>query len=375
MIANPNAGDGTGPEFLQKHVVPLLESAGIACSYHQTSKASEAGALIKKHIAQSTSAVVLAGGDGTVHDALNQLFLDEITSTGVTSQRSATFTVILVPTGTANAMYHSFWLPTTGEAEAKLLPANVDPEIAPKLHSVLAYISNVKNPSSATPRPISVALAQTYPPEGSTPTHSILSCVVNSTSIHAGILHTAEKYRATIPGTERFKVAAGENIHNWGLADVELLPPPGEASVQKYDPVEKVLAPSSGSAGETQTGLEGPFFYFLSTINVNRLEPTFVTTPLALRSPPLNGAMDVVVVRPKRLEGFSEDTPQTREKFVAPAMEWFGQIYSGGEHIHHTYKEEGGGSVYMTEYFRVGGWKWTPTVRWSSIISFSEAMI
>lgn len=369
VIGNPNAGDGSGPLTLEQYVLPLLKGANVLSSYHKTSSVQEAGELIKGHITRSTGPVVLAGGDGTVHDALNHVLLEKISGSAGETHSTLPFSLILVPTGTANALYSSFWPPVSPSAAPvpivhRLLPADISPETAYKLQSVLAFVDK----TGSSPRPLAIAHAQIFASSEngktpSNPTSSILSCVVNSTSIHAGILHTAEKYRATIPGIERFKVAAGENIDNWGLATVDLQPPPGEQSILKYDPVAKKLAPFTEPG---TISLDGPFFYFLSTINVNRLEPQFVTTPLALTSPPDGAtALDVVIVRPQRKPGYAGDTADERASFVPIVMDWFGQVYNGGEHIHFKYPQNDGAEgepVFVTEYFRVGGWKWHPKV-------------
>ncbi|KAF8321819.1 hypothetical protein DL93DRAFT_2072752 [Clavulina sp. PMI_390] len=368
VIGNPGAGDGTGPAFLEQHVLPLLKASNLSYDFRKTSSAEEAGELIRAHTARSTLPIVLAGGDGTVHDALNYIYLKEVVEGAGDSTSIPALSLILVPTGTANALYNSVWPPSTAESKGRhpLLPEDTAPETTYKLHSVLAFLDAYKSQketsSSATSgRPIAIALAETFNPSAPSdpssapaPTKAILSCVVNSTSLHAGILHTAEKYRASMPGIERFKVAAQDNILNWSRAHVELVPPLGEASVLKYDPSTKQLSPSQEENGK----LDGPFFYFLSTINVDRLEPQFVTTPLAQTAPPPDGAaLDVVVVRPAHKPGYTGDSEESRKAFVDVVMAWFGAVYSNGTHLDHKYPES---EVFMTEYYRVGGWKWFP---------------
>lgn len=51
------------------------------------------------------------------------------------------------------------------------------------------------------------------------------------------------------------------------------------------------------------------------------------------------------------------------EPNLAKATKWFDAVYSDGNHIHLPYNEDREDPVYMTEYFRVGGWQWIPSVR------------
>jgi hypothetical protein len=362
-IGNPNAGDGSAIEIIEKYVLPLLRAANISCDYHQTTTPQHAGELARQHLGRSAAPIIVAGGDGTIHDILNFVFLDGFAATSASRAHAANLlSLILIPAGTANAIYASFWPSSASKMLShSLLPQDIPPGIAYKLQSVLSFIEK-----KAPPYPLSIALAQTHPTHSDStsqadPSARIICCVVASTSLHAGILHSAEKYRSSIPGIERFKVAAGENIHKWSNARVELLPISSRDPVLKYDPAQKHLVPCSE---ERSVSLDGPFFYFLSTINVDRLEPQFVITPLAKTSPPgSEGAFDVVVVRPARKPKYGGNTDEERAALAQVAMEWFGQVYRGGEHIHYTYPAENGADpVYMTEYFRVGGWNWRPEV-------------
>jgi hypothetical protein len=199
--------------------------------------------------------------------------------------------------------------------------------------------------------------------------------VVTSTALHASILHDSEALRATVPGIERFKLAAAQNATTWYRARVRLLAP-----VQRYDvasdafvPVS-VVAPYEGARnnkrstgdGEPPEVLSGPFAYFLSTVNVDRLEPLFRIAPLQRALPPPRGTrtMDVLAVRPLRdpsLEGKSGDGE--RERFKERLWGMFGEAYQDGAHIHARYDAQDGnadGQQPVVEYFRVGGWEWIP---------------
>jgi len=111
--------------------------------------------------------------------------------------------------------------------------------------------------------------------------------------------------------------------------------------------------------------LDGPFAYFLSTVNVDRLEPAFCIAPLASRFPPADASFDIVIVRPLRDPSIALDTPAARAAFVAKLSAIFQGAYRNGSHIDLRYgpngeigMEEHGEAV--VEYLRCGGWEWIP---------------
>jgi hypothetical protein len=199
-------------------------------------------------------------------------------------------------------------------------------------------------------------------PEGSPASaisDGVISIVVTSTALHAAILHDSEALRASVPGTERFKLAAAQNATTWYRARARLLAP-----VQRYDVNADAFVPVSGE--EDALELQGPFAYFLSTVNVDRLEPLFRIAPLQRALPPPPGAltMDVLVVRPLRdlsLEGKSGQ--EERERYKERLWAVLGRApYQDGAHIRALYgtqdgKEDG---LPIVEYFRVKGWEWIP---------------
>ncbi|KAH9174251.1 hypothetical protein EDB89DRAFT_1954009 [Lactarius sanguifluus] len=180
--------------------------------------------------------------------------------------------------------------------------------------------------------------------------------VVTSTSLHAAILHDSEALRASVPGIERFKIAAAQNATTWYRARARLLEP-----VQRYD----VASGAFVTLAEEQQELLGPFAYFLSTVNVDRLEQHFRIAPLQRSLPPPHGTqtMDVLIIRPLRdpsLEG--KDGEAEREGFKDRIWGALGGAYQDGAHVHARYANPDGkkdGPV-VVEYFRVGGWEWIP---------------
>ncbi|KAF9519880.1 hypothetical protein BS47DRAFT_1324215 [Hydnum rufescens UP504] len=332
----------------------IIVSRGWPYLLHYTLSEEEAGALAKEFIRRSKEArpsIVVAGGDGTLHNLINWVAVDAIEKDGPIP--GAAF--FLVPTGTANALYSSLYPRTDQIFTHPLIISNPDQRAAYGLQSITA--------GDTKPRVLNVAAARIYEANSTHPSSTTLSVVVNSTSLHAEILDTAEKYRDSIPGIERFKVAAAENILNWTSARVELFPLPHSGVVKQYDPAQRTFIPVTGVSGSDAVRLEGPFFYFLSTVNVDRLESALITTPLTktLVDDDDKEFLDVIILRPARNPTFQGNNEEERKSFIGTATKWFNAMYSGGTHIHLSYNEEvKQDPTYVTEYFRVGGWQWIP---------------
>ena len=247
------------------------------------------------------STVILGSGDGTVHDIINS---------GVRHPLA----LVLVPCGTANALYSSLF--PTGD----------------RLQSLHAFLANKPT------RPLSIASTSV---NGATP---VLSVVVVSTALHASILHHSEALRDSHPGLVRFKIAAQQSVNKWYNARVRLSPIPSLGLVQIYDPTSKAFVALPDHS------LSGPFAYFLSTVNVDRLEPTFTIAPLARAIPPPPATCDLVIIRPLRHPSIPEDTPNARDAFVPIISDVLGAVYQDGAHV----------DLSIVEYIRCGGWEWIP---------------
>lgn len=344
VVYNPVCGDRKGAQLTTGTILPLLNTHGfppdkVAGTEYQ----GHAGILLLSYISGLSSSertegitLVLVSGDGTFHEIVNTLY-------GARAEQDGPFPslrIVLIPAGTANALHASFFPSST--------PSDAEPKL---LSSLLTFLS-------ATPRLLPLKLAHTTisAQEGTpaAPT-TVLSAVVTSTSLHAAILHDSEALRASVPGIERFKMAAAQNETTWYRARARLLEP-----VQSYD-----VAAGAFVAQEEPCELLGPFAYFLSTVNVDRLEPQFRIMPLLRSLPPPRDAqtMDVIVVRPLRdpsLEG--KDGEAERVKFKEHVWSAIGGAYRDGAHIHARYNSADGqgDGVPMVEYFRTGGWEWIP---------------
>lgn len=175
-------------------------------------------------------------------------------------------------------------------------------------------------------------------------TEESVSHIVQSTSLHANLLHDSEALRSSIAGLERFKVAAKLNIGEFFSASVAL-----HGNVRQWDPkkdqwrepytfgeqgdpktgtvgeqnpktgtvgkqghpktgtVDEQGDPQTGTSrevslggrgGEGRVGVSDEFGYFLASSTTPRLEPAFVILPTLVRGE--EGTMDLIVLRPLR---------------------------------------------------------------------------
>lgn len=123
-------------------------------------------------------------------------------------------------------------------------------------------------------------------------------------------MHDSESLRATIPGIDRFKVAAKQNSTKWYNSHAKLLPIASLGVVQLYDPESKIFRDHpDADEDDPIVDLHGPFVYFVSTVNVDRLEPAFRITPLAKDITPSEATCDIVVIRPFEDPTVEMDTP------------------------------------------------------------------
>lgn len=346
LVSNPKSGDGTGPSFVQSHVACLLAennvtvvrtivTDGPGCAGVETRK------FLEEHEESSDIVVVVSGGDGTIHEIVNA-----ICPVAHRLVRPHRIVIALIPSGTANALYSSSF-PAAGVDSA-----NVDY----KLQSLVSLISGRNNLKQ-------LSVIETSIQGHSTDTTTIYSAVVASTSLHASILHDSEALRSQIPDMSRFKVAAMKNITRWYHSKLTLQSTEG-GNVMLYDHPTKRFVPQPSADGRIM--LEGPFAYFLSTVNVDRLEPAFVITPLYNSVPPESDAMDVLIIRPGRSPAERSDTEEVRGNFAEKMGQMFSSAYNNGIHIGLQYGQDGNltenaqDAPAFVEYARCGGWQWLP---------------
>jgi Diacylglycerol kinase catalytic domain len=369
VIYNPASGDRTAAKLTTDTIIPLLATHNVnPDKVAATEYVGHAGELILSYIdslAPSTSTepitLILVSGDGTLHEIVNALH-------SARSKQEGSFPslrVALVPGGTGNALHSTFFPPSTSStATEPTLLASLLSFLSATPHLIPLTFAHTTI-SSSPPASSDLRNPHKFPFTASSRSASsdvdVISAVVTSTALHAAILHDSEALRASVPGVERFKLAAEQNATTWYRGSLNLLAP-----VQQYDVNTGILIDlvREDEVGGPM-GLVGPFAYFLSTVNVDRLEPLFRIAPLQRTMPPLPDAhtMDVLVVRPLRdisLEGKCDE--ETREKFKERVWGVLNTAYQDGAHIKARYDSPDGKmkGTPVVEYFRVGGWQWIP---------------
>lgn len=363
VLYNPVCGDKSAHKIFNEQVLPLLKQHNkVPSRVVETTHAGHAGEVVIDFLLTTPGplTIILGSGDGTLHEIVVSLY-------NATVSTPTEISIVLVPCGTANALYWSLFPPKKAELQSSLLQS-LDTFLSPSLYN---------------PRPLTFAITSfhsptsTFPAEPDTAKTSV-AIVVTSTSLHASILHDSEALRSTYPGIERFKIAAQKNITRWYTGSVKLFPSPGSEAVQIYDPKYQRFVPST-TRGELQ--LSGPYAYFLSTVNVDRLESAFRITPL--HNLPSDGDgpfMDVVIVRPQRDITIKDEEESSRESFSGKMYQVLMGAYQDGAHPNMTYGEDGNiqsseeGSSSVVEYFKCGKWEWTPVSRFGTVLSTEHSV-
>lgn len=109
LFLNPAAGRGRAGRR-QDRIVELLQSEGLPLELHESSAVGNLEELVRSHVDNGASRIVVAGGDGSVHEAVNGI---------MRSVNDAALGVI--PTGTGNDFAKACDIPLDWEHAARLL--------------------------------------------------------------------------------------------------------------------------------------------------------------------------------------------------------------------------------------------------------------
>jgi len=358
VIYNPVGGDSTAKQFIEDHVLPLLKTSDIPIAkIVETEHAGHAGTAAFEFVDSTVPGpvdIIVASGDGTIHEIISTIALApsyKNRSPGTPAQVN----LALVPCGTANALYSSLFLPKPDD----------DP-VQYKLQGIHSFIKKAKQ------IPLTLAITDILAPPAGKKTvpareKTTVSVVVTSTALHASILHDSEVLRAEIPSIERFKVAAYQNITRWYSGCAKLFPSKSTGVVEIWNPFDnEFVTHAESDEGDPYVDIDGPFAYFLSTVNVDRLEPAFQITPLVTAEPRTGAFLDMVVIRPYRDTSLSGlEAEEERKLFAEKSGEVLRAVYQSGNHINLRYDSTGkvvseGEGELVVEYFRCGGWEWIP---------------
>ncbi|WFD23969.1 hypothetical protein MEQU1_002664 [Malassezia equina] len=357
VVYNPAAGQGLAEQLVREHIQPRLQSwmnvdpskpEPIYCATNPKAGAAD----VVRHLSALSQSwtCILLGGDGTTHEFIEaavQRFGTDLSN----------LKLVLVPTGTGNALFQSHFGPGTSDNDQW------------RLASFEAFLKG--DAESLEP----LSFLQVDP-------SNRIAAVVASHALHAAILRDSEMLRSDYPGVERFKIAAEENVATWFDATL-VLHPLDQGCVLKYDPAVKDFKPTSAAFddylchGDGRVEVPGVFVY-MNAMLVDRLESDFIPAPFAgvlcephLRRPP--NAVDIIVIRPYRnprvqaLLKQGDDTQEMRNEYAQDVVQpvLFEGMYKGGIHVDFTYTPDGQVDIQgstegprVVEYFRASGYDW-----------------
>lgn len=361
VVFNLAAGEGQTEHLLEEHVKPMLSGwmranpGHGAVTFQETDAllgARQVGRAVAQRAAAGPCAVVILGGDGTMHEVLEGMMSSDAPAL------AHDVGLVLVPTGTANALYHAYF-PDLTESDTPSW----------RLASLRAFVQG--DVALSELRRLTLMHAE---PGAHT------AAVVCSQALHAAILRDSEVLRASVPGVERFKMAAAQNMLTWCHARL-ILRPGAQGKVLEYDAKTQQFVPARAMHGECIALENGELhvfgeFVYMNAMTIDRLEATFVPAPFAgphgapaLRRP--DGMMDIVVVRPPRspkvlasLRSCRGGT-SIREAFAQDVLQkvLYDGMYNGGSHVEFTYTDDGeverlGRGPPVVEYYRASGYEW-----------------
>lgn len=412
VVWNPASGAKSAGQILDSVVKPLLSSANITTVEHQTQKSGDGvrvGTQLRRILdgLDGSQDVLLLGGDGTTHEVLDGLYGDG-QERSPSAQRISTVRFIIVPTGTANALYSAIYPPSSQDVAGH---AEVSKGDEWRLRSLRSYLASRQKtgesqPSSASSALYPLTITSTTVSEAYGRARSITAHLITSHALHAAILYDSEQLRDSHPGVERFKIAAAQNVTRWVDGTFKLKPAQVSGTdaghIQRFDPASRKFIEVTAEAAD----IKGPFLYVICS-TVDRLEPDFVPSPFA--APKVDGgnatseetlcrplaALDVVILRPTldplvrhhlRSHEVSKDHSNLWDSQASlPARQAFAEsratpltqaMYDKGRHVFLRYPDvgdnvsvdeaaadlsEGSKGPAMIEYYRCGGYEWLPS--------------
>ncbi|KAF2828648.1 hypothetical protein CC86DRAFT_196230 [Ophiobolus disseminans] len=284
IILSTGSGHNKAAAFFDDVLSPVLETLGIKnISKHTTQSVSSILELTRDVFLPKANSgtplrIILLSGDGGIVDLVNGL------SSQAQSQEYIAPSVVLLPLGTANALYHSI---NAGKKNT---------------WGISTLVSTTTKPLpifTATFSPGAKLLVDEARGEEALPADGVLhGAVVCSWGMHASLVADSDTSAFRKFGVERFKMAAKEALY-----------PSDGSAPHAYRAKVSVL-----KAGEWTALPEQEHMYLISTL-VSKLEATFCISPA---SKPLDGSLRLVHFAPT-----SGDE----------VMRIMGLAYQGGKHV------------------------------------------
>lgn len=360
IIYNPLAGRGLAKVWLDGLILPLLKFTGSSYEVHQSLPPDlndfNHQNLYQSIFDQSThpglnQRVMILGGDGTTSDFLNQILRFDGQSLQLPS-----FQLILIPLGTANALFFSI--------HPKVKDLSKTRHVLTSLLLALFSSTETEDDHLSGSRPLPLSHLRILQPNSQVVCHQALAHVVASTALHASILHTADQLRNPIElnsGSNRFQQAFKLNQHRLWNAHLHLLPihdlnlsNPSSSHPQRFRYDSHLQKWIDSGFLDDDLNLKDRFSYFTSCL-IDRLESNFIIAPLRLDSD--LSSMDVIMVRPSQdptLKNLSDK--DLAQASAAQVTEVMAGAYQSGSHLQLTNSD----GQPVVEYWRCGGWIWTP---------------
>lgn len=120
LLLNPVAGRGRAGRRLRR-ICELIEATGIAIDVHKSRGVGDLEALAGELVRNETTRLIVAGGDGSIHEAVNGI---------MAAGGGATLGVI--PTGTGNDFAKAAQVPLDWEAATRLLARRITDDAPPR---------------------------------------------------------------------------------------------------------------------------------------------------------------------------------------------------------------------------------------------------
>ncbi len=109
LFLNPTAGRGRAGRR-QHRIVELLEQKGLELEFHASNTAGDIESQVQQYVDAGVTRVIVAGGDGSVHEAVNGILRSKNTAA-----------LGIIPTGTGNDFVKACDIPLNWEHATQLL--------------------------------------------------------------------------------------------------------------------------------------------------------------------------------------------------------------------------------------------------------------
>ena len=128
LFINPTAGRGRAGKRLTG-IQNLFQEAGISVEIHRSRSRGDLEKQVREYIGNGADRLVVAGGDGSIHEAVNGMLSAE-NSAETSAKRPAALGVI--PTGTGNDFAKASDIPHDWETATRLLATRIADVAAPR---------------------------------------------------------------------------------------------------------------------------------------------------------------------------------------------------------------------------------------------------